>query len=447
LLLLATAGWSRNRKATVYVTNSTRTILLVVVPVQLCFFCHTFLTFQPAFIIIIIIINMMDRPERCRISTSCESFFSFDNNAAGCRFLADQAEKKEKKHWKVEEDDDATLPKDDDASWNLKDDSESTADYYYYYQCSDGEPSSSSADGGCENCRLLRDKLVRTRRLLAEIDSSVRRLAEQHRVRADELTDARQRLRLAEQRSRLLEQKLEEPSALLAKENVDLRGQLAETRAYFERLDLESERRITDMSNLLEQLQDALAEKERQLFVAYAQLDQNRKQAEQYAAKIRHADAHAATQQDIIEGLQNQLDKQKAKSRACSKHRDDLLLKSASLSHELVWFKRETMREREYIRQQIEQLRRHVGHQQQQQLDENMLITTLRNKIQEVEEAIDEREMANRMLQLRLDDLKLGGSEQQQQQLNYRHSFDQGSNAVSNAVTRSNRLYKSVRLK
>ncbi|KRZ19413.1 hypothetical protein T11_16979 [Trichinella zimbabwensis] len=425
---------------------------------------------------------MMDRPERCRISTSCESFFSFDNNAAGCRFLADQAEKKETKQWKLEEQEDetdATLPK-DDAAWNLKDDSESTADYhYYYYHCSDGDPSSSSADGGCENCRLLRDKLVRTRRLLAEIDSSVRRLAEQHRVRADELTDARQRLRLAEQRGRLLEQKLEEPSALLAKENVDLRGQLAETRAYFERLDLESERRITDMSNLLEQLQDALAEKERQLFVAYAQLDHNRKQAEQYAAKIRHADAHAATQQDIIEGLQNQLDKQKAKSRVCSKHRDDLLLKSASLSHELVWFKRETMREREYIRQQIEQLRRHVGHQQQQQLDENMLITTLRNKIQEVEvgerreekstiysnfvffylltsfqEAIDEREMANRMLQLRLDDLKLGGSEQQQQQqpspppqLNYRHSFDQGSNAVSNAVTRSNRLYKSVRLK
>ncbi|KRZ90708.1 hypothetical protein T08_1472, partial [Trichinella sp. T8] len=385
-------------------------------------------------------LRRMDRPERCRISTSCESFFSFDNTAAGCRFLADQVENEKKKQWKLEEqkddDDTETLPRDDD-------------DHQYY--CS---ASPQSADGGCANCRLLRDKLVKTKRLLAEIDSTVRRLAEQHRVRADELTDARQRLRLAEQRRRLVEQKLEQPSALLAKENVDLRGQLAETRAYFERLDLESDQRIADMTNLLEQFQDALADKERQLFVAYAQLDHNRKQVEQYAAKIRHADAHAATQQDIIEGLQNQLDKQKAKSRACSKHRDDLLLKSASLSHELVWFKRETMREREYIRQQIEQLRRHVGQQRQlttaddhQQLDANMLIT-LRDKIREVEEAIDEREMASRMLQLRLDDLKLGSEQQQQlSQLNYRHSFDQGSNVASGPATRSNRLYKSVRLK
>ncbi|XP_003365978.1 conserved hypothetical protein [Trichinella spiralis] len=130
-------------------------------------------------------LRRMDRPERCRINTSCESFFSFDNTAAGCRFLADQVEKEKKKQWKLEEqkddDDTETLPRDDD-------------DHQYY--CSASSASPQSADGGCANCRLLRDKLVRTKRLLTEIDSTVRRLAEQHRVRADELTDARQRLRL-----------------------------------------------------------------------------------------------------------------------------------------------------------------------------------------------------------------------------------------------------------
>lgn len=203
-----------------------------------------------------------------------------------------------------------------------------------------------------------------------------------------------------------------EQKTRLTDENQMLKRQLYEANEYFESMDVESEQQITVLINQIDEMHEILESKQRDYIVLTNELMTKNQENDQLQQKLKANDVQSSRQMDIIESLRDEFDKQKDKIRETIKERDDLLIRNASLTHEVDFTKRQSQKERENIHQQLtlagqeldeykEKLR-----QNEIQNESSIVLANLTSKISDLEEHLKCKQDTIDILEQRLSNVK-----------------------------------------
>uniref|UniRef100_A0A914ZH25 Uncharacterized protein n=1 Tax=Parascaris univalens TaxID=6257 RepID=A0A914ZH25_PARUN len=122
---------------------------------------------------------------------------------------------------------------------------------------------------------------------------------------------------------------------ILHKENAALRRHLDEANNYVDTVEIENEQNFTTMSNKIDELYDALDEKNRQLNVTNARLSEKEQEISKLQERIKLLEKNNQRQQQVIEMTRDEASRGKEKLREAVKERAELLLRNASLFHQV----------------------------------------------------------------------------------------------------------------
>ncbi len=156
----------------------------------------------------------------------------------------------------------------------------------------------------------------------------------------------------------------------------------------------------------------ALNDTQRDVNVMNQELDEKDSEIDKLQQRAKTLGSNSNRQKDVIESLREEADIQKDRARETEMERDELLLRNASLSHEIEIIRRDSSVETGDIRGQLAVLRDEVESYKKKlkELEEFQdaasALSQLSDKVTELEEALKARDTTIRLQQQRLTDMK-----------------------------------------
>uniref|UniRef100_A0A914VFE3 GRIP domain-containing protein n=1 Tax=Plectus sambesii TaxID=2011161 RepID=A0A914VFE3_9BILA len=191
-------------------------------------------------------------------------------------------------------------------------------------------------------------------------------------------------------------------------ENLVLKKQLYQAQDYADTVDIAAEQQMTTLANQVDDLAHELDDRHRDLNVMNKELTEKEIEVDRNIQRVKTLEAANSRQQEVIENLREELDSEKERCLEAMTERDEVLLRNASLSHEMELVKSESVVEHDRISAELDTVSRELQVQKKLLEGENTLdiIDKLQRKTSELEDTVKERDTTIRLQQQRLVDMK-----------------------------------------